>query len=50
MARTKLNKEYAKTLQQAEEAVGRKEALSLFKKARLIRKKLDSDYLLMENK
>ena len=43
MSKPQLSKEYQKTMLQAEEAIGRKEAMSLFKKARLIRKKLYGD-------
>ncbi len=40
MTKKQMNKEYAKIMLKAEAAVGRKEAMSLFKEARLIRKKI----------
>ena len=52
MKKTQLNKEYAKVMLKAQEAQGRKEAMSLFKKARLIRKELcleEAEYPLIHN-
>ena len=43
MTITQLNKEYAKVMLEAQDAQGRKEAMSLLKKARSIRKELNHD-------
>ena len=43
MTKTQLHKEYSKTMQEAEHASGRRETLNLYKKARLIKKELQSD-------
>ena len=43
MTRTQLNIEYEKVMLEADKAVGRKEAMSLFKKARSIKKKILQD-------
>ena len=45
MSKKKLNNEYEKLMLEAEKAVGRKEAISLFKKARSIKKKIHQDLL-----
>ncbi len=52
MSTKQLNKEYAKTMQEASQASGRRETMELYKKARLIRKKLfeiEPDYPLILN-
>ena len=52
MTKKQLSKEYAKVMLEAEEALGRKEAISLFKKAHSIKKKLyqyEDDYPLIHN-
>ena len=43
MTKTQLRNEYELIMLQAEKAVGRKEAMSLFKKARSIKKKIYQD-------
>ena len=43
MSTYQLNSEYEKVMLEAEKAVGRKESMSLFKKARSIKKKIYQD-------
>ncbi len=40
MTKTQLHEEYSKTMQEAEEASGRRETMDLFKKANSIKKRL----------
>ena len=52
MTTNQLNKEYSKTMQEAAEALGRRETMELYKKARSIRKKLylqDLEYPQFQN-
>ncbi len=52
MTTTKLNKEYEKIMHEAAKASGRRETLELYKKARVIKKKLygdEPDYPLIHN-
>ena len=43
MTTKQLNKEYAKAMHEAAEALGRRETIELYKKARSIKKKLYED-------
>ena len=43
MTKTQLNKEYAKAILEAQQAEGRRETMTLLKKARSIRKELQLD-------
>ena len=43
MTQAQLNEEYEEIMLEAKEAIGRKDAMSLFKKAHLIQKKLSQD-------
>jgi len=45
MIKKKVNSEYEKVMLEAEKAVGRKEAISLFKKARSIKKRVYQEQL-----
>ena len=52
MTTKQLNKEYAKTMLEAAEALGRRETMELYKKARSIKKRLyenEHDYYLTHN-
>ncbi len=52
MTTKQLNKEYVQTMHEAAEALGRRETMELYKKARSIKKKLygdDPDYPLIHN-
>ena len=53
MAKTQLHEEYSKTMQEAEDASGRRETMDLFKKANSIKQRLynvDHPYPLIHNK
>ena len=43
MTKTELKKEYAAVMLQADQASGRRETMDLYKKARIIKKKLSGD-------
>ena len=45
MSTKQLNNEYAKTMHEAAEALGRRETMELYKKARSIKKKLYAEEL-----
>ena len=52
MTKTQLHEEYSKTMQEAEDASGRRETMDLFKKANSIKKRLynvDAPYPLIHN-
>ena len=52
MTKNQLHEEYSKTMQEAEDASGRRETMDLFKKANSIKKRLynvDQTYPLIQN-